>query len=141
MRRKTDPLLANGPIILSPPQQAACTKIRTNLRNRDAQRFRDMLALHLGTYQINTDPKATVDLELARLLARALAKATQTYDKLDSTRREWLRVAIEYFVLDDDANQDVKDVVGLNDDAMVIATVLEYCGFHQLSKPIRDYLA
>ena len=57
------------------------------------------------------------------------------------TRREWLRVAIEYFVLDDDANSDIKELSGMNDDAMVIATILEYCGFHQLSKPIRDYLA
>lgn len=141
MRRKTDPLLANGPIILSPPQQAACTKIRSHLRAGDAMRFKKRLAYHLGKYQIETDPKKGVDLDLARLLARALAQATDGYEKLDATRREWLRVAIEYFVLDDDAGSDMKDITGLNDDAMVIATILEYCGFHQLSKPIRDYLA
>lgn len=140
MRRKTDPLLANGPIILSPPQQAACTKIRASLRDGEGRHFRKRLAHHLGTYELEADPKM-VDLELARLLARALAKATQTYEKLDSAHREWLKVAIEYFILDDDATADDADVSGLNDDAMVIATILEYCGFHQLSKPIRDYLA
>lgn len=141
MRRKTDPLLANGPIILSPPQQAACTTIRTNLRTGEAKHFRKRLAYHLGTFLIETDSREDVDLELARLLARALAKATQTYEKLDATRREWLRVAIEYFVMEDDANRDAKELGGLNDDALVIASILEYCGFHQLSKPIRDYLA
>jgi hypothetical protein len=141
MRRKTDSLLANGPIILSPPQQAACAKIRNNLRAGDAAQFRERLAFHLGKFQIETDPTESVDLDLARILARALAQATKTYEKLDATRREWLRVAIEYFVLDADAHRDLKDMNGLNDDAMVIAAILEYCGFHQLSKPIRDYLA
>jgi hypothetical protein len=141
MRRKTDPLLANGPIILAPPQQAACTRIRTSLRAGDAKRFRDLLAFHLGRYQIASDPQDGVDLDLARLLARALAQATASYEKLDANRREWLRVAIEYFVLDADATSDVKATGGLSDDATVVATILEYCGFHQLSKPIRDYLA
>lgn len=141
MRRKTDPLLANGPIILSPPQLSACTKIRASLRAGEAKHFRKRIAHYLGTYELEADPKV-VDLELARLLARTLAKAThQTYEKLDSTRREWLRVAIEYFVLGEDAGSDNADGSSLNDDAMVIATILEYCGSHQLSKPIRDYLA
>ena len=54
---------------------------------------------------------------------------------------EWLRVAVEYLVLEDDANLDVKDMQGLVDDANVVSAVLEHCGYHPLAKPIRDYLA
>lgn len=141
MRRKTDPLLANGPIILSSEQLGACTKIRANLRASDAKRLHDLLAYHLGSYLLTSEVKRDVDLELAQLLASSLSQALKRCEKLSPDRMEWLRVAIEYFVLDEDANQDVKDIGGLADDANVVSSVLEHCGFHDLAKPVRDYLA
>jgi len=141
MRRKTDPLLANGPIILSPQQLHACTRIRGNLRSGEAKRLHDLLAFHLGSFLLAADGAANVDLDLAKLLATSLDQALKSYDQLSPDRTEWLRVAVEYLVLEDDANQDVKDIQGLVDDANVVSAVLEHCGYHHLAKPIRDYLA
>jgi hypothetical protein len=139
--RKTDPLLAiNGPMIFSPSQQAGCQKIRSVLRIDDAKRMRDQLAFHLGSFLLQTGEE--VNIGLAQILARTLADALGTYEKLDANKREWLRIAIEYFTMDNDATPDVKDSIGgLNDDANVVAAVLEHCGFHVHAKQIRDYLA
>lgn len=140
MGPKTDPLLAvNGPILLSPSQQATCQRIRANQRADEARRMRDRLAFHLGRFLLDSEEE--VNMELAKLLARCLAEALKTYPQLDNNKREWLRVGVEYFVLDDDANPDLEPISGLADDATVISSVLEHCGFHDLAKQISDYLA
>jgi len=141
MRTKTDPVLANGPIILSPQQLQACTRIRGNLRSTEARRLHDLLAFHIGSFLLASDGAQNVDLVLAKLLAVSLAEALKTADKLSPDRSEWLRVAVQYLVLEDDASLDVKDIQGLADDANVVSAVLEHCGYPHLAKPIRDYLA
>jgi uncharacterized membrane protein YkvA (DUF1232 family) len=140
MARKTDPLLAvNGPIILSPSQRSFCQTIRANLRVDDARRMSDRLAFHLGRFLL--DANEAVNMELATLLARALSEALRTFPEYSPDKREWLRVGVEYFVRDDDADPDLDAVGGLNDDAIVISGVLEHCGRHDLAKQIRDYQA
>ncbi len=140
MERKTDPVLAvNGPFLLSSTQQSTCQRIRANQRSKEAERMRERLAFHLGRFLLNSDEE--VNMELAKLLARCLAEALKTYPTLDNNKREWLRVGVEYFVLDEDANPDLDPISGLADDANVISGVLEHCGFHDLAKHISDYLA
>ncbi len=139
--RKTDPLLAvNGPIILSPGQRASCTRIRANMRAEEARRMRDRLAYHLGHFLLGDN--AEVNMELAKLLAKCLSEGLASYHTLDNNKREWLRCAVEYFVLEDDTTPDAGEGIGgLNDDATVISAVLEHCGFHELAKQIPDFLA
>lgn len=140
MGRKTDPLLAvNGPILTSPAQRSACQTIRARLRADDARRMRDRLAYYLGKFLIGTEEE--VNMELAKIVAKALSQALEQYEKLDNNKREWLRVGIEYFVLEDDGTPDADDIGGLADDAVVVSSTLEHCGFHDLAKSIRDYLA
>ena len=140
MRRKTDPLLA-GPFILNEAQQNTCARLRARLRAADAQALRKALTRHAAALANPLPGCKPVDPALAKLLSTSLQQALGHYERLDPVRLEWLRIAIDYFISSDDADNDHADLAGLDDDALVVSAVLEHCGLRDLAKPIRDYLA
>ncbi len=140
MRRETDPLLA-GPIILNEAQQNTCVKLRAKLRASDGAVLRKSLSRYASAISNPLPGCRPVDPALAKLLASSLQQALTRYDSLDPVRQEWLRIAIDYFISGDDADNDHADLAGLDDDAVVVSAVLEHCGLRELAKPIRDYLA
>ncbi len=140
MRRKTDPLLA-GPIILNEAQQNTCTKLRAKLRSNEAAALKKALARQALAVANPLPGCRPVDPALAKLLTMSLQQALTHYDQFDPVRQEWLRIAVEYFISSEDADNDHADLAGLDDDAVVVSAVLEHCGLRDLAKPIRDYLA
>lgn len=131
----------SGPLILNEAQQAACEALRGRLRAAEAGRLRDLLVLHQRHAEAAARGDRRVDAELAGLLAHTLSEALERYPRLDPERQEWLRVAIDYFVASDDASHDFAALGGLDDDANVVAAVLEHCGLHEQAKAIRTHLA
>lgn len=140
MPRKTDPLLA-GPIILNPAQQNTCVKLRAKLRAGDVAVLKKALARQATAVASPLPGCKPSDPTLAKLLASSLQQALTRYESFDPVRQEWLRIAVDYFISGDDADNDHADLAGLDDDAMVVSSVLEHCGLRDLAKPIRDYLA
>ncbi len=73
-----------------------------------------------------------VDVELARRIADACDKLLEALPPAPSERQLRLaRIAVRYFVLEDDAEGDLTSVAGFDDDADVLNVVLQELGFER----------
>ncbi len=132
--------LAAGPLILSASQLATCKIIHQTLQSCDSRRLHKMVEAHLAELESLAATNPAIDLDLAGLLATALTGALAAVQPTQLPHWDWLRTAIGYFAQAHDAAGDSL-TLGLSDDALVIAAILEYCDLPQLSRLIREYLA
>jgi len=72
-----------------------------------------------------------IDLELATALEAASLALLDRFDQLTTQQTTLAQAAIQYFVLQDDAENDLS-VIGLDDDAAVFNAVVRHLGFSDL---------
>ncbi len=122
-------------------QIARCRQAMAALGEVDDQRYRDLVLMHVSD-TTRTVMRGTIDsVSLSRLLAQQVLAAFDRAPSLTPQQRDWLRVAAVHFVLIDDGSNDFVDVAGYDDDAVVVAGVLEECGLPELAKPVRERMA
>ncbi|MDH4148313.1 MAG: hypothetical protein OEY23_24415, partial [Acidimicrobiia bacterium] len=85
------------------------------------------VANYLHEVETASHAQPTVDVDLARQVGRSLIELLDGRH-YDATQRALLRGAVEYFVLDDDEQSDLDDVVGFDDDARVFNAVAAALG-------------
>jgi len=73
-----------------------------------------------------------VDLELAHSLTEACLRLLERFEELAPERRAMAQAAVQYFVLQDDAEDDLS-VIGLDDDVAVFNAVARHLGFSDLA--------
>ncbi len=82
--------------------------------------------LHIEHVRTHADSKTDVDM--AERIATAFEALLDAELGFADDERALIRGAVEYFLLDDDADGDMEDPVGFDDDARVLNSVLDRIG-------------
>ena len=85
-----------------------------------------VVEMHLHQLRENAGP--VTDLDTAAMIGDSLCRLLASGIDFDDDARALIRGAVEYFVMTDDADADLHDVLGFDDDARVLNTVLERIG-------------
>ncbi len=88
----------------------------------------DTIQMHVQQVKANALP--ATDSEMAELLGERLRQLVASSDSLDGEGRSLVRGAIEYFLLASDADDDLSDALGFDDDVRVFNSVVR-----QLDRP------
>jgi uncharacterized membrane protein YkvA (DUF1232 family) len=112
--------------LLHPDEQRRFRRLCLATSADELYQLINVIELHLQ--QINMAAVATTDVETAEMIADSLTRLIRSDNAFDDDARAQIRGAVEYFLLADDAVGDLEDVVGFDDDARVVNTVLERIG-------------
>lgn len=74
-----------------------------------------------------------LDTRAAGVIAHALTAALDDWDRLAPAQMEVLQAAVGYFVLREDAEDDLDSVLGFEDDVAVVNACLRFLGRESLS--------
>ena len=116
--------------LLNPDEQRRFRRLCIDTPADDLDQMAEVIQLHLD--QIKANATATTDVETAELVAEALLKLLSLTEDFDADERSMVRGAIEYFILHDDASDDLDDALGFDDDARVLNSVLGRIGRPEL---------
>lgn len=83
---------------------------------------------HLAWVRSQERAYPAVDVDTAARIATALAQLLDEPDSYDAEQRALLRGAVDYYVLRDDGEDDLRSPVGFDDDARVVNAVLDAVG-------------
>ena len=78
------------------------------------------------------ETNTTVDIEMAKAVTGALVALLVDTEQYDAEQRALIRGAIDYFVLVDDRQDDLSDIIGFDDDARITNAVTEALGRDEL---------
>ncbi len=81
-----------------------------------------LVRMHRG--QIHSMATPQTDLEMADRIAEVFEELLTSDDGYTDTERALIRGAAEYFLLADDAEEDLDDPMGFDDDARILNSVL-----------------
>lgn len=112
--------------LLNPDEQRRFRRLCIDTSADELEQLGDIVELHLG--QVRANAGAMTDVETAELVAEAIVKVLTHAREFDGEQRALVRGAAEYFVLNDDASDDLDDVLGFDDDARVLNSVLDRIG-------------
>ncbi len=116
--------------LLNPDEQRRFRRLCIETSESELEQMGEVVDLHL--VQIREAATATTDVETAELVAEAIRKLLSFTDQFDSSERAMVRGAVEYFILNDDASDDLDDALGFDDDARVLNSVLDRIGRSEL---------
>ena len=85
-----------------------------------------VVEMHLDFIKANANGVADVDT--AELIGTSLTGLLSSEIEFDAEERSLIRGAVEYYLLTDDADGDLDDALGFDDDARVVNSVLERIG-------------
>lgn len=85
-----------------------------------------VVGMHLEHIKANAGPVA--DVETAELIGNSLTGLLDSDQNFDGDERSLIRGAVEYYLMTDDADGDLDDVLGFDDDARVLNAVLDRIG-------------
>ncbi|MEM7339213.1 MAG: hypothetical protein AAF467_11225 [Actinomycetota bacterium] len=112
--------------LLNPDEQQQFRQLCLPTSAEELAEMAEVVEFHLVQIKDMAHPNA--DLELAeRITASLLALLGEDAD-FDADERALIRGAIEYFILADDASDDMADLLGFDDDARVVNSVLDRIG-------------
>jgi hypothetical protein len=95
--------------------------------------LRSELRAHVARIEDAAAQGDLLDTSLAQSLATACATLIdRTSGLVAEQERKLVQVAVRYFVLDDDAEPDLDGILGLDDDAAVLNSVLRKLGHDDL---------
>jgi hypothetical protein len=122
---------------LSETKLLACRASRGKVAFADCSQAVARIKRHQAALVSGKAVNPLLDIALARTIAAALSTALADLDRLDQPRHEWLLTAASYFCEHADRFHDVDDLIGLDDDAQVVAVILDHCGLVHLAQLIR----
>ena len=109
--------------LLHPEEQRKFRRLCIETDASELAQLVDVVDMHLNHILSNAGAKA--DVETANLIADSIKKLLTQGIDFESNERFLIRGAVEYFLLTDDADGDLEDVLGFDDDARVLNAVLE----------------
>lgn len=117
--------------LLRPDEQRRFRRLCLATEAEELAQLSEVIDLHLAHIMRNAGP--VTDVETAELIARSLTALVGSGIDFDGDARAQIRGAVEYFLLTDDASGDLDDVLGFDDDARVLNTVLSRIGRPELA--------
>ena len=112
--------------LLNPDEQHRFRKLCLPTSVDDLRQLPAVVELHLD--QIRQDRMANTDVETAEAIGASLLSLLGEDTTFDDEQRALIRGAVEYFLLADDAAGDLEDVLGFDDDARVVNSMLARIG-------------
>ena len=112
--------------LLNPDEQRRFRALCLDTSEEDLGQLQAVVELHLSQIAETDNPVA--DLETADKIGKALTDLLTSGDRFDADERSLIRGAVEYFLLADDASDDLDDALGFDDDARVVNSVLDRIG-------------
>ncbi|MFT7597344.1 MAG: hypothetical protein ACI8TP_000262 [Acidimicrobiales bacterium] len=116
--------------LLQPDEQSRFRRLCLATSSEELLELDDVVAMHLDQVKQMADHRT--DLETAEEIATALHSLLSLEVVFGDDERTLVRGAVEYFLLMDDADGDISDVLGFDDDARVLNSVLDRIGQPQL---------
>ncbi|MGH1493424.1 MAG: hypothetical protein ACRBK7_29180 [Acidimicrobiales bacterium] len=117
--------------LLHPDEQRRFRRLCIATSAEDLRQLALVIEMHLD--HIRENAGAATDVETAEMIGESLTKLLASDIEFDDDARAQVRGAVEYFLLTDDAAGDMDDVLGFDDDARVVNTVLERIGHPEFS--------
>ncbi len=114
--------------LLNPDEQHRFRNLCLDTSPEELTQLPAVVELHLD--QIRENQGANTDVETAEAIGKALLGLLGETAAVDFTadERSLVRGAVEYFLLADDAAGDLDEVLGFDDDARVVNSVLHRIG-------------
>ena len=109
--------------LLHPEEQARFRRLCLPTPAEELAALASDVEVHLEQIQAQAGPRT--DLDTASAIARSLVALLGDTAALSDADRSLVRGAAEYFILADDASGDLDDVLGFDDDARILNSVLE----------------
>jgi len=112
--------------LLNPDEQQRFRRLCIETSDEELAELREVVELHLSQLAESNHPVA--DTETADKIGASLTGLLASGDLFDAEQRALIRGAVEYFLLTDDASDDLDDALGFDDDARVVNSVLDRIG-------------
>lgn len=112
--------------LLHPDEQRRFRRLCIATSAEELVQLGQVIEMHLDHIHQNAQP--STDVETADMIGDSLRKLLDSGIAFDDEARAQIRGAVEYFLLMDDAAGDLEDVLGFDDDARVVNTVLDRIG-------------
>ncbi len=117
--------------LLHPDEQRRFRRLCLATSPEDLAQLVAVIGMHLDHIRGNAGP--TTDVETAEMIGDSLERLLRSDIEFDDDARAQIRGAVEYFLLTDDAAGDMEDVLGFDDDARVVNTVLDRIGHSEFA--------
>lgn len=112
--------------LLNPDEQQQFRKLCLPTSVEELSQLPAVVELHLS--QIREVGGANTDMETAEAIGSSLLTLLAEDAEFTGDERALIRGAVEYFLLAEDASGDLDDVLGFDDDARVLNSVLTRIG-------------
>ncbi len=112
--------------LLNPEEQLQFRRLCIETPRSEFGPLSETITMHLE--QVKDRAVPATDVETAELVAASLRALLAAPDDFGAEERALIRGAVEYFLLDDDAAGDIENVLGFDDDARILNTVLDQIG-------------
>jgi hypothetical protein len=109
--------------LLHPDEQSRFRRLCLETSSAELSELAGVLQLHIERVRDIADHRT--DVEMAERIAVVLNDLLSGSTGFAPEERVLLRGAVEYFLLTDDADGDLTDVLGFDDDARVLNSVLD----------------
>lgn len=109
--------------LLNPDEQRQFRQLCLPTSPDDLAQLAGVVELHIE--HIREHEGENADVETAEAIAKSLLALLSADGTFDDNERALIRGAVEYFLLADDASGDLEDVLGFDDDARVVNSVVD----------------
>ena len=109
--------------LLNPDEQQRFRRLCLATTAEELAELPAMVQLHLD--QVRELAEDNTDVETAERIAVALQELLSGQPDFNDDERALIRGAAEYFFMNDDADGDLEDVLGFDDDVRVLNSVLD----------------
>lgn len=109
--------------LLHPNEQSKFRKLCLPTSSVELTELAGVVEMHVVRVKEMGDHRT--DIETAERIAAALTELLNGTSGFADDERALLRGAVEYFLMTDDADGDLEDVLGFDDDARVLNSVLD----------------
>lgn len=114
--------------LLNPEEQDRFRRLCLPTSAAELVALSEVVDMHLRHVSGEMADNANADLETAQKISRSLLALLASGMAFDGEQRALIRGAVEYFLMVDDAAGDLDDVLGFDDDARVLNSVLDRLG-------------
>jgi uncharacterized membrane protein YkvA (DUF1232 family) len=112
--------------LLNPDERLRFRRLCMATSSTDLAELVGVVRMHLDRVIELADHRTDVDT--AEQIASRLEQLLTSHSGFAPDERALIRGAVEYFLLSDDADGDIENVVGFDDDVRVLNSVLDHVG-------------
>ena len=109
--------------LLNPEEQHQFRRLCLETSDDELSQLTSVVELHLDQIRYHDGPNA--DVETAEAIGSSLTALLTSGSTFDAGERALIRGAVEYFLLAEDASGDLDNVLGFDDDARVLNSMLD----------------